>query len=351
MKNLVIYCRPGFEKDALAEAIDKAAEAGISGFGRVQEQAGYVVLETTEADAGERIIASHHFNQWIFARQLIAANDLVSFAQGERVQGLLEAARQLPLAQELWLETADTNDAKALAPLLKKIDKPLRQAWKKSGLLRNKAVGLRHHVFFLNTGQAYLGVSYADCRSEFVQGIRRLKFPQDGPSRSTLKLEEAFLQFTPADLWHGESPEQMRAVDLGAAPGGWTYQFVKRGVYTYAIDNGPMQKQLMKTGLVEHIMADGFKYQPETQVDWLVCDMVERPIKVAELMADWLINGWCSRTIFNLKLPMKKRYAEVTQCLVLIEDRLRQAGLGYQLQVKHLFHDREEVTVFIELMD
>jgi len=36
-------------------------------------------------------------------------------------------------------------------------------------------------------------LSYAACRSEFPMGIRRLRFPAAGPSRSTLKLEEAFL--------------------------------------------------------------------------------------------------------------------------------------------------------------
>lgn len=38
----------------------------------------------------------------------------------------------------------------------------------------------------------------------------------------------------------------------------------------------------------------------------MVCDMVEKPAKVAALMAQWLVNGWCRETIFNLKLPMKK---------------------------------------------
>ena len=51
----------------------------------------------------------------------------------------------------------------------------------------------------------------------------------------------------------------MKVVDLGAAPGGWTYQFVKKGIHVIAIDNGPMQKELMSTGLVQHEKADGFR--------------------------------------------------------------------------------------------
>ena len=103
----------------------------------------------------------------------------------------------------------------------------------------------------------------------------------------------------------------------------------------------------MSTGLVDHEKADGFKYEPPYTVDWLVCDMVERPIKVAELMAHWLASGWTRRAIFNLKLPMKKRYQEVMLCLEKIEALLTQAGVGYQYQIKHLYHDREEITVCI----
>ncbi len=347
MKNVLIYCRAGFERDALAEITDKAAELGFYGYGKPSDQQGFVVYHTNDEDGGEKLIQSLSFNHLIFARQIIAVNDAVDFEKGGRVQALLEAARSLPLAEDIWLETADTNEAKALAGLIKKIEKPLREGWKKSGLIRKKAVGVRHHVFFMEGDQAYLGVSYASCRSEFPLGIRRLRFPAKGPSRSTLKLEEALLQFVPQKTRERDLHEGMHAVDLGAAPGGWTYQFVVRGIHTYAVDNGPMQKELMNTGLVSHMTEDGFKFKPPVKVDWLVCDMVERPILVAELMAKWLSEGWTQRAIFNLKLPMKKRYQEVDQCLQLIAGQLSQKGLRYDMQYKHLYHDREEVTVCI----
>ncbi|TDR15421.1 23S rRNA (cytidine(2498)-2'-O)-methyltransferase RlmM [Marinomonas communis] len=347
MKNILIYCRPGFEKDALAEITDKAAECGIYGYGVPQESSGFIVFNTDQQDAAETIIRSLSFNHLIFARQIVAVNDVVDFEQGGRVQALLEAARDLPLAEDIWLETADTNEAKALSGLIKKIQKPLLGAWKKAGLLRKKAVGIRHHVFFMEGNQAYLGVSFDSCRSEFPMGIRRLRFPAKGPSRSTLKLEEALLQFVPEDKRERDLHDGMHAVDLGACPGGWTYQFVVRGIHTYAVDNGPMQKELMATGLVSHMTEDGFKFEPPVKVDWMVCDMVERPILVAELMAKWLCEGWTQRTIFNLKLPMKKRYQEVVQCLELIAGQLSQHKLRYDIQYKHLFHDREEITVCI----
>jgi 23S rRNA (cytidine2498-2'-O)-methyltransferase len=74
----------------------------------------------------------------------------------------------------------------------------------------------------------------------------------------------------------------------------------------------------------------------------MVCDMVEQPRRVAELIAHWLAQGWCRQTIFNLKLPMKKRYEETQRCL----DIVRQVST--KLRAKHLYHDREEITVFAQ---
>ena len=47
---------------------------------------------------------------------------------------------------------------------------------------------------------------------------------------------------------------------------------------------------------------------------------------------------------------MKKRYSEVQQCLQFIADKLSQQGLTFQLQAKHLYHDREEITVYLRLL-
>ena len=135
----------------------------------------------------------------------------------------------------------------------------------------------------------------------------------------------------------------MTAVDLGAAPGGWTWQLAHRSIRTIAIDNGPMDAALMESGVVEHRRVDGFRYKPSRAVDWLVCDMVEQPRRIAELIARWLAEGLCRRAIFNLKLPMKKRYDEVQLCLSIVSDALGGAG---DLRAKQLFHDREEITVF-----
>src|SRR3546814_1126995 len=51
---------------------------------------------------------------------------------------------------------------------------------------------------------------------------------------STLKLEEAWHHFIPRDQWDERLHSDMTGVDLGAAPGGWTWQLVNRGMLVTA---------------------------------------------------------------------------------------------------------------------
>ena len=135
------------------------------------------------------------------------------------------------------------------------------------------------------------------------------------------------------------------AVDLGASPGGWTWQLVQRGFMVTAVDNGPMDAALMDSGQVRHRRDDGFHFRPADPVELMVCDMVESPSRIARLVSGWIAQGWCRETIFNLKLPMKKRWEELERCRALIDEAL--GGSGYYLRMKQLYHDREEVTAYL----
>jgi 23S rRNA (cytidine2498-2'-O)-methyltransferase len=171
--------------------------------------------------------------------------------------------------------------------------------------------------------------------------------PAEAPSRSTLKLAEAIDVFLDKSEQTRLLRSGMTAVDLGAAPGGWTWQMVKRGIRVTAVDNGPMKGVLAKHPLVEHLMQDGFKFTPRKAVDWLICDMVEKPAKVADLIGNWFVQGWCKHAIFNLKLPMKQRVVALDAALGGIRNKLNMDGISYKMVAKQLYHDREEVTVFL----
>lgn len=350
MQGLFIYCRPGFEGECAAEIQAQAATLGIAGFSKAKADSGYVVFGTYNESDAATIVEQLSLHKLIFARQWFVLLALCKeLPVSDRVSGLLEALQQLPApATKLALETPDTNEGKMLLALCRTIEKPLSKQLREQRLLNESGDSdLAIHICFLSTSAAYVGYIPQHNSSAWPMGIPRLKFPKQAPSRSTLKLEEAILHFLTPEERDEKLRSGYKAVDLGACPGGWTWQLVRRNLYVIAIDNGAMAETIMATGLVEHLRVDGFRYQPEKPVEWLVCDMVEQPIRIADLVARWLENRWCRYTIFNLKLPMKKRYQEVQHCLALIDERLNAAQIKHTIQARQLYHDREEVTVYI----
>lgn len=344
---LLLYCRAGFEKETASEILTLTRSLDLAGYVQTEPETGYVLFHPYEAgEALASLAQSIRFESLIFPRQWVfVGGKAETLPEKDRVTPLLESIQGMGTRfSEVLLETADTNEAKSLTVFTRKFASPLEKALRAKGLM-GKSHNPRLHLFFLDSRQVYRGWTLPANAASWPMGIPRLKFPRSAPSRSTLKLEEAFLFFVAdpeRDLRAG-----MTAVDLGAAPGGWTWQLVRRHIRTVAIDNGPLHPQLLESGIVEHLRADGFRYRPNRPVDWLVCDMVEQPIRIAERVSEWILQGWCRSAIFNLKLPMKKRYEEVQRCQALMSERLEREGLVFDLAFKQLYHDREEVTGYV----
>jgi len=346
--NILLYCRPGFENECASEITDITSAAGIYGFVRTREQSGYVVFCSHSPIELEAFQHQIHYNKLVFARQCLLATEIIKdLPVDDRITPLLSRIQSLDLSFcELWQETPDTNDGKQLSGFCKKFEKHLTSALNKTRLLNSNSP-LRLHLFFLNSSAVYVAISHVDNSANLIMGIPRLRMPGSAPSRSTPKLDEAF-NFMLSKKEQAEHLQNgMTAVDLGACPGGWTWQLVNRSIRVNAIDNGAMDSKLMETGLVKEIKADGFKYRPEKPVDWLVCDMVERPMHITRLMARWFTEGQCKHAVFNLKLPMKKRYDMVMDCKEYLQNELDELDFDYHISIKQLYHDREEVTCLI----
>ncbi len=350
MSRWLLHCRAGFENECAAEIRAHALEHGVSGYCKARQDSGYVIF--TAHEPGVDLFSLVTLEALIFARQWFAVYDLLNdLPLADRILPVIKLLKQHGLRYaDTHLETPDTNTGKELQKLCRALHKPLQAALERHELYDQASV-FRLHLCFLSTHAAYIGFASRNNSSPWLMGIPRLHFPRQAPSRSTLKLEEALLRLLSEEERRSELQSGMRAVDLGAAPGGWTWQLVRRRLSVIAVDNGSMQPELLDSGLVEHIREDGFRYQPKKPVDWMVCDIVDKPKKVAALAARWLISGWCRRTIFNLKLPMKKRYQEVQECLDLLERELAEAGIAASIRCKQLYHDREEVTVCVLVAD
>ncbi len=378
VEGILCYCRAGFEPELAAELTERAAEAGLGGYARTERNSGYVVFLGDDSDA---LADALPFDELIFARQklrLIA--ELRGLDPKDRIAPMLEALalpsphaahgvhvfspcpawRSSPHALHgervpagrmrgtygtLVVEHPDSDETKPLAGLARSFGNALRPALRKAELLTKQDDPRlpRLHVCFVDGDHAFLAESNADDSAPWPMGIPRLKLHADAPSRSALKLEEALLTLMSADERAHLLREGMRAADLGAAPGGWTWVLTRFKINVIAIDNGPLRPHVMETGLVQHLRADGFSWHPTKPLDWMVCDMVEQPSRVAARMAEWFREGWCKHAIFNLKLPMKKRWQETQLCLDRFADH---ADKPLTIRAKQLYHDREEITVF-----
>ena len=344
MTGLLCYCRQGFEPELAGELNERAGLAGIAGYARTQRNDGYVVFVTDEAAALDQRLP---WRELIFARQkLQILAELPQLDATDRITPIIAALEGQPRFGDLWVEHPDSDLGKPLAGLARSFGNALRPALRKAGLLTDKANTKlpRLHIVFVDGTHAFVCVADTRDSAPWPLGIPRLKLLSDAPSRSALKLEEALLALLTPEEREALMVPGMRAADLGAAPGGWTWVLTRQHLRVSSIDNGPLRQHVIDTGLVEHLRADGFHWQPEAPLDWMVCDMVEQPRRVAERMATWLREGWCKHAIFNLKLPMKKRWDETKLCLDLFAD---QADKSLTIRAKQLYHDREEITVFV----
>ncbi|MBI4808166.1 MAG: 23S rRNA (cytidine(2498)-2'-O)-methyltransferase RlmM [Nitrosomonadales bacterium] len=338
----LIYCRPGFERDCVEETQAKPVETTAD--------SGFVVLQ------GKPKLV---YKQLTFARQLLTLHGEVNdLPERDRLSPLLAA---IPASPEkfgaLYLEVPDTNEGKTLSGFTKRFQPLLEEALiNKDRLLPSPLAGEgqgergnlpRLHIFFPDEHRVLIATSDPHNSTSALNGIQRVSMVSDAPSRSYLKLAEAFEVFLDKKeqaLWLKPG---MTAVDLGAAPGGWTWQLVQRGLKVIAVDNGPLKGAAAGHPNIKHLRQDGFRFRPQRPVDWLVCDMVEQPQRVATLMTEWFIGGMTQRAIFNLKLPMKKRVAALQEALDSIRTALNNKGVRYQLEARQLYHDREEVTIYL----
>lgn len=342
-QGLLCWCRPGFEPELAAELTARAAQAGLAGYARTERQSGVVLFL---GDDGAALDHALPLADLIFARQkLRMLAELKALDPSYRITPILAALQGQRLFGDLWVEHPDSDLGRPLAGLARAFGNALRGRLRQANLLsgNDDAALPRLHVCFLSGDHVVLARSEPNNASPWPMGIPRLRAHADAPSRSALKLEEALLTLLTETERERLLRSGMRAADLGAAPGGWSWVLARHGIQVTAIDNGPLAASALATGLIEHLRADGFAWHPKKSLDWMVCDMVEQPRRVAERMGEWFGNGWCRHTVFNLKLPMKKRWDETMLCLDIFQ---QQAGRALTVRARQLYHDREEITVF-----
>jgi len=149
---------------------------------------------------------------------------------------------------------------------------------------------------WLSLAVAPLPQEQRHCLSPFPKGEVPVASNPLAPSRAFAKLVEAELRCGRA-IRAGD-----RCVDLGAAPGSWTYVATQRGAQVIAVDRSPLREDLMSHPRVAFQAGDAFRFRPPQTVDWLLCDVIAPAARSAELLLEWLRQGWCRQFVVTLKL-------------------------------------------------
>ena len=132
---------------------------------------------------------------------------------------------------------------------------------------------------------------FADGEVQFVENR------EDPPGRAYLKLWEVFTLTgrTPA-------PGEL-CIDLGAAPGGWTWVLGRLGCRVFSVDKAGLAPQVAAMPGVNHCLGSGFGLEPRHvgQVDWLFSDMICYPDRLLETVREWLAADACRNVVCTLK--------------------------------------------------
>lgn len=170
--------------------------------------------------------------------------------------------------------------------------------------------------------------------SPFASGEVPVAVDKAAPSRAFAKLAESELRMG-RSIAAGET-----CVDLGAAPGSWTYQPVQRGARVVAVDRSPLREDLMRNPGVTFHQGDAFRFVPETPVDWLLCDVIAAPERSIGLVLEWVRERRCRHFVVTVKF---KGHADYAQLDVLKREMPRHVA---SFQLMHLCANKNEACVF-----
>jgi len=184
---------------------------------------------------------------------------------------------------------------------------------------------------------AYIGISLCkDNLSSWAGGRRRFAKEEGQLSRAEFKLLEA-LEYFAIDI-----PNGTIALDLGAAPGGWSRVLLEKGALVTAVDPASLDKSIRFHENIKclHATAQDFIAQNEQHFDLIVNDMRMDAIESARLICSlhpFLREG--GNIIMTLKLQDKAMRSKALKAIKVLENVYTLIG------ARQLFHNRCEVTV------
>ncbi len=166
--------------------------------------------------------------------------------------------------------------------------------------------------------------------SPFVNGEVRFTEDREGPpSRAYLKLWEALTRL-------GRHPVPGETcLDLGAAPGGWTWVLAGLGAQVVAVDKAPLDPAIAAMPGVSCRQESAFGLDPrqEVPVDWLFSDIICYPDRLLALVRRWMEAGAARNIVCTLKFQGETDH-----------DTAAAFAAIPGAQLFHGFHNKHELT-------
>lgn len=334
---LIGTANPGFAPYAMEELRRRIPGTRVSGLAP-----GETFAFTTGDVEPEQLIKELRRDEPIFLRHMFpkeaevactaspeeTAHSLKEYAAslGERLKGR-KAAVQVRKSQGSPFPYSSAEGRDVIAEVIRELGGepvPREADWIVSVYASNKSI--------------YMGCSAPrDNLSDWPGGAVRFRREEGLISRAAFKLLEAEREFAlPLDRFTS-------ALDLGAAPGGWTSVLLERGMKVTAVDPADLDPSLQLHPRLRHLKRNAADLSfPPGSFDLLVCDMSWDPhhtCKLVSALAPVLSAGGSG--IITLKLMYRKPFQT-------IQELSKAYSEHFDIQkIKQLFHNREEVTMWV----
>lgn len=209
------------------------------------------------------------------------------------------------------------------------------------GLPQDRKNGSQTVSLYANGEALFLGCGPAENNlSGWSGGEMHFSKREDFISRAEFKLLEAI------DVFGVRTEKMQSALDLGAAPGGWSAVLLRKGLCVDAVDPAELHPDVARNPKLRHFREPVQRFlqrKPDRKYHLLVNDMKMDITKSAQLTAS------CAPLLYEravvlmtFKLPQKYSYNDIKAGLAVLAE-------SYRLKdARQLFHNRDEITVLLE---
>lgn len=188
---------------------------------------------------------------------------------------------------------------------------------------------------YLARDTAYIGWSTPEENlSSWSGGAIHFRKEDGDISRAKFKLMEA------EEAFRLDFGEFYSALDIGAAPGGWSSFLLEKGLRVTAVDPADMHPSLLRERGFTYVKKNAANVRfPDGEFDLLVCDMSWDPLNMAALVKRLLPAVSREGTVLTtVKLMHGKAFATLREVERIMEPEAK------LVKAKQLFHNREELT-------